>query len=645
MSKGLYPSENHKKSRTLSGDMRLNTNPEYKPHHHRVNSGASNRSRIQNSRPKTIMIAKEQLYDDNLQLKLLSNNLLEENIRLKTKLQQSKNGLKKNSEKTFKGSATVINLKGKIKEQTERIEKMILDYNGLKLSIRATRVAELEQEAKKYFNECLRLNKILEDYSQTSVPQNKGGKESRSEDNSQILNEKIIQHEATIKRLLTENKAQKLYLDSQLSENKSLKELIASLKSDLKNLQKNTKISGKESEKKPSKDASKEHAKVTLKETVKKVSKDPKKGLSKDQLALLRKETPQKMLKVSENLSLSHSFDSPNNDPPPIIAINKTFYKGMTLSGFQDPTRELKRELGFSKHIILDTFLRKISMEITKHSSSTAEFISLMDPEGKKTIDATQFYVNLVKNGYKFSKNEVEAVYDILIDQLGIPLLTPSTLLEKLQIDELDSNQSYDISEESAKSFAVLPSVPKATRVNQVTYEQVSNIFELLYVLAKNQKYNLGKLRVFVNAKLEDPVKLEGLSSLFLEKLLRIEDGVERNKMCSFLMGEQEEIEKEGIVEKLMQNIFQEEPEDSVLSGKLEEILGQIKEKYGEFIKMCEVKDTNEKQFLSWKYIEEAMREVGIEIDPIGLRQLQVKCYAIEKSLNVIPYKEIVAGD
>ena len=656
MSKNIFASESHKKSRTLSGDMKLNTIPELKYPHYRVKSGVSYRTRIQKSRLKSIMIPKEQLYDENLQLKLLSNNLLEENIKLKTRLQQSENYLKKNndkvSEKDFKGSAIVINLKEKVKEQKERIEKMMFEYNELKISLRATRVAELEEEAKQYFNECWRLKKLLEDSSKALNSQNKGSKEYKSEDYSQNINEKSTQQDATIKRLLTENKEQKLNLDSQLSENKSLKEQIISLRSDLKNFQKKKKNSVKEPEKKNSKETIKEHPKIPSKETpnkqLKELSKEQRKDISKEEQKAAPKESPQKIReespkepsKISPNTSLN---DSPSNDPPPIITINKAFNKEITLSEFQDPSRELKRDLGSNKEILLDTFLRKISMQISSNSLNTADFITLMDPEGKETISVKQFYRNLVKNGYKFSKNEVEAVYDILLDQLGIPLLTTSALFDKLQIEDLDSNQSYDFSEESVKSSAALPKVPKPTRVNEVTFEQVSNTFEFLYVLVKNQRYTLGKLRDFVNGKLKDPVKLEALSSLFLEKMLRIEDGVERNKVCSFLMGEYEEAEKEAIVNSLMHMIFQEEPEEKVLSGKLQEILGQIQEKYEEFVKVCEVKDKNEKQFLSWKFIEEAVRDIGIEVDPVGLRQLQVKCYGIERSLNIIPYKEIVA--
>ena len=143
-----------KKGRAQSGEKKINSLLDSRPLKTTYFSPVKNKVF---NRPKTILIEKERLYDENLQLKVLSNTLIEENMKLKTRLQQSENSFRKNEkfiEKEGKSSGIVNALRGNIKELKERIEKLRKENDELKASVKATRVVELEEEAKQYFNEC-----------------------------------------------------------------------------------------------------------------------------------------------------------------------------------------------------------------------------------------------------------------------------------------------------------------------------------------------------------------------------------------------------------------------------------------------------------------------------------------------------------
>lgn len=567
MAKSFLP-EGHKKNRTLSGEMKLNTISEGKYPGYKIKSGMPPRSKFSKPRPKSIMIEKEQLYDENMQLKMLSNGLLEENIKLKTRLQQSENDLKKNvekgSDKEFKGSNIVMKLKEKVKDQKESIGKVTAELNELKISIRATRVVELEEEAKQYFNECWRLKKILEDSAKT---EKRTPKELKSEENTGFFAEKIKNLEARVQLLTSENKAQKALLESQTSEIKSLK----------------AKISAFEDKSPP--------------------------------------ESPEKAL--------------------PVITIQKDLQRAVTTK-FSDPSRELKRELGSNTDVILDSFFHKLSMQISNKYLKVEDFILQIDPKGKVDLNMQELYENLTKNGFIYSVNELTAVYEIFAGRLGTNTISTKAISEKLRAEDMDSNKSYDISSESSRSNSVLPVAPKALHINQVEFEEIQPVFEFLYVFVSYQKLDKGKVLGILRNKLPDHVDLSVLASLFLDKTLRIEDGVERNKVCSFLVGPNKTISKSEAIDKIIQLIFEYDLTENEKSEKLIEVLSEIQEKNDAFLEACKAKDINEKDFLSWRAIEEVLNDLGIETDRIGLLQLKVKCYGIEKSLNIIPYKEIL---
>ena len=292
-----FLSGNSKKSRTLSEEIKLSALSELKPQNYKIKYDAMNINKSQKPRAKSILIEKEKLYEENLHLKLLSNELVEENIKLKTRIQQNENDFKRNSEKysnkEFKGSSLMMLLKLKVKELKERNSEISLEYNRLKNSMRATRVSELEKEAKQYFNECWRLKKLLEEAVLTS---NKMPKNSKNEENTQSYKEKIAQQSNIIQNLNNENKSQKQTLEMNAKEIKSLKEEINNLNNELK------------------------------------------------------------LLKQEQNKETNET----NEKKDPIINIKESFKRGITLLKPENQERELKRELNTNTGIIVSSFFRML---------------------------------------------------------------------------------------------------------------------------------------------------------------------------------------------------------------------------------------------------------------------------------------------
>lgn len=155
---------------------------------------------LQKLKPRQINIDKERLYEENLELKLMSNNLKEENLKLKTKIQQMEKEMNKkeeNDEKlaySIKPPNLVANFKTKIKdlkiqvrEKTEEIEKMTKN-------LKSSKILEQEKEILVYIEECSRLKRIIEE---TLGP---------NENLTKVLTEKYSDLNSMIENINKENK-------------------------------------------------------------------------------------------------------------------------------------------------------------------------------------------------------------------------------------------------------------------------------------------------------------------------------------------------------------------------------------------------------------------------------------------------------
>ena len=117
--------------------------------------------------PKTISTEKERLYEENLSLKQMYNQVHEENLKLRTKVQQ----LKKKSDSIFAESPSNKNvnlidrLKNSMKDLKSEVQARNKEINDLKKNLRYTKINELESELQYQVNECERLKSAMNEVS------------------------------------------------------------------------------------------------------------------------------------------------------------------------------------------------------------------------------------------------------------------------------------------------------------------------------------------------------------------------------------------------------------------------------------------------------------------------------------------------
>ena len=132
--------------------------------------------------PASMMYQKEDLYDDNIHLKLQLNNYKDDNIRLRTRIAQLMANLR-NRDKLFddlyksafitsagtpaknnlnKDVLLMINLKREVSDLKDIIYQKEAEILDLKKDIKSTKIKELEIDLRTYMQECSRLRKIAE---------------------------------------------------------------------------------------------------------------------------------------------------------------------------------------------------------------------------------------------------------------------------------------------------------------------------------------------------------------------------------------------------------------------------------------------------------------------------------------------------
>ena len=143
---------------------------------------------ISKLRPKNVQQERERLYDDVMKQRMTTNNLKDENTKLKTRVHMIEAELQRKDKviddlivqqeinfgmpNKFAGGRggpikgethLVINLKRRIKELQNEKQASDDEVAALKRNIRSTRLTEIEVEVKLYMDECARLRHQLEE--------------------------------------------------------------------------------------------------------------------------------------------------------------------------------------------------------------------------------------------------------------------------------------------------------------------------------------------------------------------------------------------------------------------------------------------------------------------------------------------------
>ena len=182
----------------FSGDIRSATS--YATNAYKIRPGPS----IPSSRyftkncPVKISKDKEKLYEENITLKQMFNTINDENLKLRTKINQLGKKIDKKSSNPgsplLKHSHLLDNLNAAIKELRNEIQAKDKEIKDIKKHVKYTKIQELEEEARVSNNECLRLKKIIEEISteKNIIPKGVGFSKSKKRENEEI--DKILKY-------------------------------------------------------------------------------------------------------------------------------------------------------------------------------------------------------------------------------------------------------------------------------------------------------------------------------------------------------------------------------------------------------------------------------------------------------------------
>ncbi len=189
--------------------------------------------------PKNILHDKEQLYDEIIHLKQTMNDVRQENLKLKTKIQQSDGELSRKDKEikdlsdriqnpsvgTFikeihgkrakTGAHLVMALKKRVQDTQKENAALREGLQTLKKNIRLTTTQELDTEVQTYADECVRLRKMLEDMV--------GEKQYLTAEDVATIEEKIRQQNQVIDGVKRENQSLRQKLQQQEAELSKLK--------------------------------------------------------------------------------------------------------------------------------------------------------------------------------------------------------------------------------------------------------------------------------------------------------------------------------------------------------------------------------------------------------------------------------------
>jgi myosin heavy subunit len=137
--------------------------------------------------PNIVKEDKEYLFEDNMRLKTLSNEILEENLHLKTRVKQLESRKRKieNKDPTM---SLISSLKEKIKELNEKMTEKDEEIQSLRRNIKTCKLEESEIEIQALEEECKRLKNHLSEFmKQKEIPNSHLEYESRLYNKGKVI--------------------------------------------------------------------------------------------------------------------------------------------------------------------------------------------------------------------------------------------------------------------------------------------------------------------------------------------------------------------------------------------------------------------------------------------------------------------------
>lgn len=146
-------------------------------------------------KPRRIAMDKERLYEDNMALKLKNNTMLQEILKLRTKIAQVERDLAKKEDQSDSSQFSkpvhmINNLKNTVKDLKNEISGKNEEIYKLRKNIKSTKITEIELEVQAYIDECTRLRHHLEEImrQRNTPPMSQVQTEEKSMQNTFLVN-------------------------------------------------------------------------------------------------------------------------------------------------------------------------------------------------------------------------------------------------------------------------------------------------------------------------------------------------------------------------------------------------------------------------------------------------------------------------
>lgn len=263
-------------------------------------------------------------------------------------------------------------------------------------------------------------------------------------------------------------------------------------------------------------------------------------------------------------------------------------------------------------HKILSDFFLKLNKSIKKQNLNLINLESNLNEISHYTLPD---FTKKIQSFTNISEFEIENVFNLISNG---EVVHSSVFLKELKkaSEDSDSSESCDISSPSNEEYVE----------NDIDEAKISNIFELLSFKFKSNTITSQDFSNHLIEAVGEHATPLTLNKFFLRKEFRIEEGVERNMLIKFLLGDKDKIHTPYIIQIFIEKCFSYDIKEIKYAADV-----SIKSHFQDESKKLDKRRTG---YLSWDQIL-IIFEI-FQIQPT--KDLKFFCYNFEKSLDAIPY-------
>ena len=615
-------------------------------------------------KPRSITLEKERLYEDALTLKMQLNLVKEENIKLRTRIQQMDKERLRREElfedshnkdqfygKTASSQHLVNSLKLAIKDLKTELGDKEEELKALRKNLKSTKVTEIEIEVQAYIDECTRLRHHLEEVMTTG------------------LNPTIANYEQQLRE-------QDDQIQGCIRENEELKEALRSAQSEVQKWRERMVGGGK---KKIRKKGEAQQLKAEVQKLRAQLEAKEKKTGKNSESPPKRKEPSPKQSKAIQSTDIQPESKNPSERPSEKVRDLHNL----------DPPRRIE-----SKHpeLVVEGFLMKVSKLLLERKLSLAILLAYIYRSETGYCSAAELYTGLQTQGMAVDREEVEIVVRTVGDGGKITSTQFQTAYKRYEAAK-NSFSAYNESVDSSRTNEVpvrppelpVPSLPvpppvlenkqkeapspmpptqpqvsepiKPSEVPKVRLEQVKSLLKHLSYRLQLQRMPKTKLfqSVFGSPFEKDavvtlgelsecftrpPVSFQRQESVLLARFLLETGGTETIK-------ETEIKELRGVARDVITRLSSHLADWVVFTQEDEsrfdhDIASSLQRNKMAFKASCKSYDLNKTGIISLQELLEIIKNLELQLNNDVIHYMTLLFYSHRQELDQVPYKEFI---